>query len=343
VTQLRTHAPGRVNLIGDHTDYAGGLALPAAIDLGTTLTGTRSAGRIELHSEEFESTMRIGLPVTQRIDTLEPSWSRYVAAVAREMNCIEGVTGRITSTLPIGAGLSSSASLELATALALGFGGSALELAKLGQRCEFAAVGVPCGLLDQLSCAFGREGHALLIDFATTSIEPVELPDDIEIVIIHSGVARTLAGSAYAERRAACERATELLGPLADCHPGTLDLIDDPVIMRRARHVITECQRVRDGVAALRSDNIEDFGRLMIQSHASLRNDFEVSTPEVDALVEHLNTIGGVHGARVTGAGFGGCVVALTRPGAIHDPTALTGRGWKVRASGPASVETITD
>ncbi len=343
MTQLRAHAPGRVNLIGDHTDYVGGLALPVAIDLGTTITGSASTGVIELQSEQLGSRMHLDVPVNQQIGTIEPSWSRYIAAVAREMDCREGFTGTISSTLPLGAGLSSSASLELATALALGFDGSTLELARLGQRCELAAVGVPCGLLDQLSSAFGREGHALLIDFATTSIEPIELPGDIEIVIIHSGVERTLAGSAYGERRTACERATALLGPLADCDPNALDRIEDPVIRRRARHVITECQRVRDAVAALRSNTIETFGRLMVESHASLRDDFEVSTPVVDALVEQLIAIDGVHGARVTGAGFGGCVVALTRPGAIHDPTSFTGRGWKVRASGPASVELITD
>jgi galactokinase len=243
----------------------------------------------------------------------------------------------------LGAGLSSSASLELACALALGFEGTPRELALLAQRAEHSAVGVPCGLLDQLSGAFGREGHALLIDFASTTIEEVLLPEDIEILVIHSGIERALAGSAYAERREACERAASIIGPLADCGSEALDGISDPIIRRRARHVITECQRVRESVAALRAGDPGTFGRLMVESHISLRDDFEVSTVEVDRLVERLVAIDGVHGARVTGAGFGGCVVAIGEPGAIADPAAFTGRGWRVRASGPASVEMIDD
>lgn len=343
MTLLRARAPGRVNLIGDHTDYAGGLALPIAIDLGTTITGTRTGDVLELHSQQFDTAMALPVPIDRSVARIEPPWSRYVAAVARELGCTTGFTGTITSTLPLGAGLSSSASLELACALAFGFEGSPLELAELGQRSEFAAVGVPCGLLDQLSCAFGRLGHALLIDFSTIAIEPVTLPDDLEILVIHSGVERTLAGSAYAERREDCERAASIIGPLAECEPGAIDQLTDPIVRRRARHVITECQRVRRAVAALRSGDLPEVGRQMIASHASLREDFEVSTPELDALVDHLTAIPGVHGARVTGAGFGGCVVAITRPGVIEDPAALTGRGWRVRASGPASVETVDD
>ena len=343
MTRIRAHAPGRVNLIGDHTDYAGGLALPMAIDLGTTIAGRRGGTVLELRSEQFDTTMCVPVPVTGPITSIEPAWSRYVAAVAGELGSSIGLTGTITSTLPLGAGLSSSASLELAGALALGFEGTPMELALLAQRAEHRAVGVPCGLLDQLSCAFGREGHALLIDFATLDIEPVALGDAIEIVIIHSGVERALAGSAYAERRAACERAAAILGPLAACDPAELDRLEDPVVRRRARHVITECQRVRDAVAALRAGEIGTVGRLMAESHASLRDDFEVSTPEVDGVVERLGSIDGVHGARVTGAGFGGCVVAITEPGALEDPTAITGRGWRVRASGPASVELLAD
>jgi galactokinase len=341
MTEIRAHAPGRVNLIGDHTDYAGGLALPMAIDLGTTITGRRGGGVLDLRSERFETSMQLPVPIRSAIDALEPSWSRYVAAIAQQMHSRTGFTGTITSTLPIGAGLSSSASLELAFALALGFEGTPRELAELGHRSEFAAVGVPCGLLDQLSSAFGREGHALLIDFASSTVEEIALPDDLGIVIIHSGVERSLAGSAYAERRAACELAASIIGPLADCAPGAIDQLDDPVVRRRARHIITECQRVRDAVAALRTGDTDTLGRLMVQSHESLRDDFEVSTVELDLLVERLLTIDGVHGARVTGAGFGGCVVAITEPGAIGDPTELTGRGWHVRASGPASVETL--
>ena len=341
MTRVRAHAPGRVNLIGDHTDYAGGLALPMAIDLGTTITGARGGGTLRLHSEHFGDDIELAVPLADARVT--PDWARYVAAVAVEMRCVVGFEGSIDTTLPIGAGLSSSASLELATALALGFEGSPVELALLGQRSEFTAVGVPCGLLDQISSAFGREGHALCIDFATLGVDPVPIPDELEIIVVHSGVERTLAGSAYAERRAACETAASIVGDLRTCSDDALAAIDDPVIRRRARHVITECKRVTDAVAALSAADGSGFGELMSASHRSLRDDFEVSTPVVDSLVDHLSSIAGVHGARVTGAGFGGCVVAACEPGAIDDPARITGRGWRVRASGPARVELLAD
>ncbi len=261
--------------------------------------------------------------------------------VAAEMQCTKGFDGSITSNLPLGAGLSSSASLEIAVALALGFDGTPMELALLAQRSEFTAVGVPCGLLDQFSCVFGRDGHALLIDFNAASIEPVPIPEDLEIIVVHSGVERTLAGSAYSERRAACETAASIIGELPECEIGDLDAISDPVVRRRARHVITECERVVNATSALRDHDARAFGALMNDSHRSLRDDFEVSTNEVDELVSHLTSIPGVHGARMTGAGFGGCVVAACEPGSIVDPSSFTGRGWKVRASGPARVELL--
>ena len=339
MTNVVAHAPGRVNLIGDHTDYAGGLALPMAIDLGTTIVGHRGGDQLRMRSEQFRTAMIEAVPI---MDTqIEPTWARYVAAVANEMRVSLGFDGTITSTLPLGAGLSSSASLEIAAALALGFDGTPMELALLAQRSEFAAVGVPCGLLDQFASVFGRDGHALLIDFNATSIEPVPMPGDLEIIVVHSGVERTLAGSAYSERRTACETAASIIGELATCSIGDIEAISDPVVRRRARHVITECERVREGANALRSDDGAGFGALMIESQASLRSDFEVSTAEVDELVSHLLSIPGVHGARMTGAGFGGCVVAACKPGAIPEPTSITGRGWNVRAAGPARVELL--
>ena len=333
------HAPGRVNLIGDHTDYAGGLALPMAIDLGTTISGRRGGDLLRLRSEQFDAQAAMPVPIHDA--HIEPSWARYAAAVALELQCMQGFDGSISSTLPLGAGLSSSASLEIAVALALGFDGTEMELALLAQRSEFAAVGVPCGLLDQFSCVFGRDGHALLIDFDATTIEPVPMPDELEIIVVHSGVERTLAGSAYAERRAACESAASIVGALASCSVDDLHAISDPMIRRRARHVVTECDRVVDATSVLRDHDASAFGALMNDSHRSLRDDFEVSTPEVDELVIHLTSIPGVHGARMTGAGFGGCVVAACEPGSIVDPSSFTGRGWKVRASGPARVELL--
>lgn len=340
-TRVVAQAPGRVNLIGDHTDHAGGLALPMAIDLGTTIEGRRGGDHLQLRSAQFPSALSVSLPL--RDARIEPDWARYVAAVALELQPEQGFTGTITSTLPLGAGLSSSASLEIAAALALGFTGSDMELALLAQRSEFAAVGVPCGLLDQLACVFAEEGHALCIDFGSLEIATVPMPVGLDIVVVHSGVERTLAGSAYAERRAACEHAASIIGPLAACSVEDLPAIADPIIRRRARHVITECSRVVDATEALRSGDVVSFGEHMTDSHRSLRDDFEVSTPEVDALVEVLTAMPGVHGARITGAGFGGCVVAACEPGAIADPTAFSGRGWIVRAAGPAGVQLLDD
>ena len=322
------HAPGRVNLIGDHTDHAGGVALPIAIDLGTTITGTRGGDTIDLRSDRAEGQLRLPVPVgvpvgsdaALDIDALQPSWGRYVAAVAELLGASVGFVGEVHSDLPLGAGLSSSASLEVSAALALGAEVPRLDLARLAQAAEVRAVGVPCGLLDQLSSTFGVADHALLIDFRTLAIIPVPLPADCEIVVVHSGQERTLAGSASLD---------------------DLSRIADPIVRRRALHVVTECARVHAAVAALRDGDLPAFGARMVESHASLRDDFEVSTPTLDALVDRLLALPGVHGARLTGAGFGGCVVAVTEPGAIGDAAALTGRGWKVRAVGPASVQPL--
>jgi galactokinase len=321
-----------VNLIGDHTDYAGGLALPMAVDLGTTVEGERTGSTVELCSDQDPTPARVDLAVTDPA-AVEPPWARYVAGVVAELRPTVGLRGRVRSTLPVGAGLSSSAALELSVALALGFEGDPLELARLGQRAEHRASGVPCGLMDQLTSACGVEGHALLVDFATTRVTPVPLPDDAEVVVVHSGEPRALAGSAYAERRSRVEAATALLGPLRDRPLRDLDALDDPVLRRRARHVLTENARVRAAAEALAAGDPAEVGRLMLESHASLRDDFEVSTPALDELVATLRASPGVHGARLTGAGFGGCVVALCEPGA------LPGRGWHVRASAGARRE----
>ena len=270
-------------------------------------------------------------------------------AVAREVAALgpdrppPGFTGTIATTVPVGAGLSSSAALELSLALAFGFEGTPIELARLGQRAEHRAVGVPCGLLDQLTSATGVEGHALLLDLAegvddAAMVTPVPMPDHVDVVVVHSGQERSLAGSAYAERRAQCEQAAALVGPLAHASTDDITAIDDPVLRRRARHVATECARVRAAAEALRAGDAATFGRLMLESHASLRDDFEVSTDALDATVSRLMAVPGVLGARLTGAGFGGCVVALCERGAVPDPAALTGRGWLVRPAAGASV-----
>jgi len=337
MTAVTVQAPGRVNLIGDHTDYAGGLALPCAIDLGITIRGERNGSVIKLVSDAAAGTLKLDLTSSFDIASMQPPWGRYVAAVASELEPTIGLQGILRSTLPIGAGLSSSAALEIATALALGFEGEPMELALLSQRAELRAVGVPCGLLDQSAIIFGRANHALLIDFSSMSIEYVAFPQNLDIVIVHSGQERALVDSQYQDRREACEQAAQLIGPLSHADKTSIQSLDEP-LRRRARHVATECQRVRDAAFALRNSDGAAVGKLMTESHRSLRDDFEVSTALIDQLVDRLVARPGVFGARVTGAGFGGCVVALCESGAIADPNELTGRGWIVHPSDGATL-----
>lgn len=329
---VRAVGPGRVNLIGDHTDTTGGLVLPMAIDLATTITGARGGEQVVLASAAEPEVAVVPLDVDEPA-AIEPAWARYVAGVVAELRPSVGFTGEVQTTLPVGAGLSSSAALEVAVALALGFDGRPRPLARLAQRAEQRASGVPCGIMDQLASAAGVAGHALLIDCHAETVHPVPIPPGLEVRVVHSGQARSLAGSAYGERRAAVVAAEEELGSLRLLtDPAAAEAVADPVRRRRARHVITENQRVRDFAAALAADDRAEAGRLMGASHASLRDDFEVSTPILDALVARLAARPGVHGCRLTGAGFGGCVVAITEPGALDE-------GWAVHASGGARVE----
>ena len=328
-TVISAYAPGRVNLIGEHTDTTGGLALPLAIDLGTTVTGTRGGDRIRLRSADEPAMVDLPLRVDDPA-AVTPGWGRYVAGVVAELAPTDGFDGTVSTTLPVGAGLSSSAALELAVALALGFEGSSQALARLGQRAERRAVGVPCGVMDQLASAAGVARHALLLDCSSLAVTPVPLPEDLEVVAVHSGERRSLAGSPYGERRAAVEAAEQVVGPLRTItEVRVLDVIEDPVLRRRARHVVTENQRVRDMVAALRAGDEPAVGVLLAEGHASLAHDFEVSTPRLDELVAHLSGRRGVLGARLTGAGFGGCAVVVCRPGSLE-------MGWRLTASAGA-------
>jgi galactokinase len=326
-----------VNLIGDHTDHTGGLVLPMAIDLGTTVSGEPGGDGVLLRSADQAEPAAIALDVDDpaRVD---PPWARYVAGVVAELRPGSGFTGEVTTTLPIGAGLSSSAALEVAVALALGFAGDPIELAHLCQRAEQRASGVPCGIMDQLASVAGVEGHALRIDCSSLDVRPVRVPDDLEVVVVDSGEPRSLATSSYAERAAACRTAEEAIGPLARARLTDLGGIADETVRRRARHVITENARVDDFAVALASGDRPALRSLMAESHASLRDDFEVSTPALDGLVEALATLDGVVGARLTGAGFGGCAVALVERGARIDGAH---RSWRVRASSGAVVEGV--
>jgi len=320
---IRVLAPGRVNLIGDHTDYTGGLVMPMAIDRYTEIVGWREGHRVVLHSADEAEQVDLPLEVPDPA-TVAPAWGRYVAGVVAEVRPQIGFHGSVTTDIPIGAGLSSSAALEVAVALALGHPGDAVDLARACQRAEQRASGVPCGIMDQLCVAAGMDGHALLIDCDSLAIEPVPMPSDAEVVvqfITH----RTLVGSPYADRVAECARAEAEIGPLREAGPADAARIGDPTVRLRALHVTEENQRVRDFADALRAHDLAGAGRLMVASHRSLASQYHTSTPQMDAAVEALCATPGVHGARMTGGGFGGCVVALTEPGALL-------QGWVVRA-----------
>lgn len=320
------HAPGRVNLIGDHTDYTGGLVFPMAIDRGTTIEFTTGGSAIELRSDADDAAIRIELPVEGDPSTVTPRWGTYIAAMARELGTTTGLDGTVTSTIPAGAGLSSSAALECAVGLALGFDGSAVELALVARRAEHVATGVPTGIMDQLCIAAATRGTATMIDCHTLDVTHVAIPDDVDIVVRFVGH-RTLVGSAYADRVAECRAAEEVLGPLRSTSLEAIERADlDDVVRRRARHVVTENGRVVEFAAALADGDYTTAGALMIESHRSLADDFETSTATMDRAVGDLLTSPRVFGARMTGGGFGGCVVAICEPGALGD-------GWVVAAS----------
>lgn len=321
-----------MNLIGDHTDHSGGLVLPMAIHLATTISGERGGDSVELRSSTEPQPAYVPLDVGDPA-ALQPEWARYVAAVTAELRPATGLRGSVDSTLPVGAGLSSSAAFEVALALALGFEGPALDLALLAQRAEHRASGVPCGIMDQLACAAGVEGHALRIDCTSFEVQAVPMPADVDVVVVDSRQRRRLSDSAYAQRVAECRAAEAEIGPLRHAAPAGVEAISDSTIRRRARHVVSENLRVDQFASALTSGDRASMADALAASHHSLRDDFDVSTPLLDELVELLAAIEGVIGARLTGAGFGGCVVVLAERGA---PLPADLAHWRVRASAGA-------
>jgi len=319
----RTTAPGRVNLIGDHTDYTGGLVLPMAIDLATSIEWEES-DRVRLTSSVDSDPVDFD-PRASFDSSMTPRWGRYVAAVASLMESPRGFVGRVSTTLPVGAGLASSAALEIAVALAMGFEGDAIELARMCQRAEHLATGVPTGIMDQMCIASARRGTATLIDCSTLAVRHVSVPEEAA-VLVQFIAHRTLEGSEYSTRVAECARAESEIGPLRVASLDDAARISDPIAGSRARHVISENHRVGSFAAALEAGDLARAGALMTESHRSLAGDFAVSTPTMDAAVAQMLAVPGVFGARMTGGGFGGCIVALIASNA-------EGPGWRVHPS----------
>ena len=331
-------APGRVVLIGDHTDYNGGLSLPMAIELATEVTFTPRLGSflVGVHSEQFpDHPLEITLVNTARV----PPEAALAAALLRLQPPASGGLVSVRSTLPVGAGLSSSAAFSVGLLLALGHDSDPIALARHCQEAERTA-GAQVGLLDPLAIAAATESHALYIDFATLEMRAVLLPDQAAFVIVHSEAPRLLTRTPYATRRAECDRAASVLGqPLGSCDLGDLSALGDPVLRRRARHVVTECARVREAERLLACGNLRGLGEIMTDGHHSMADDYKASTPLVDELVEDLLAQPGVLGARMTGGGFGGCVLALCEPDspALEPATHTPRRAWRVSPSGGAA------
>ncbi len=392
---LIVRAPGRVNLIGEHTDYNDGFVLPIAIDRAVWIAASSCVSHLAtIAALDFDqsATFRITelapgssggwiaypaprsadspAPEAQRSGVSRPStargWAAYPAGVAWSLReagyAVSGIDAVFASNVPIGAGLSSSAAVEVAFATAWdrlsGFDLPKPELARLCQRAENEYVGVKCGIMDQTISAMGRAGHALLLDCRDLSTQHVPLPPGYAIVAGDTKVKRSLASSAYNERRAQCEAAVRILqahdpsiGALRDVTPEFLARYAHELpeaVRKRARHVVSENARVLESVEALRRGDVEAFGRAMIASHASLRDDYEVSCRELDAMVEAALRVEGVIGARMTGAGFGGCVVSLVRndaverfmrevPAAYKDATGIEPAVYVCRASDGAA------
>lgn len=322
--ELVVQAPGRVNLIGEHTDYNEGFVLPMALPFATAVALTPHASRhINVASEGFESvSFDIDEPLADH------GWGRYVHGIAQLLtndgHATTGWTGCIATDIPTGASLSSSAALEVATGLATVTAAGAtigpVELAKAAQRVENDLLGLPSGIMDQLASAACTAGCAVRIDCRDLSLDDVMLPSDVTVVILDTGTRRELLDSEYAARQADCKAAAAAIGvdTLRDAVVADLDAIGDERVRRRARHVITANHRVAAAVDAMQSNDSATLGQLMTESHASLRDDFEVTGPALDAIVALANTIDGCHGARMTGGGFAGCAIALVDTTAVN-------------------------
>jgi galactokinase len=328
-------APGRVNLIGEHTDYNDGFVMPAAIGFYTWIAASPRPDRtLHVRSGEFHETIDLSL------DSLggppRKHWSDFVRGVAAVLQSrgvrLTGANLIIQGQVPIGAGLSSSASLEIATGLALLASSRAevppLDLVKIAQRAEHQYVGTLCGIMDQFIAVFATSGHALMLDCRSLQSQSLLVPDDAKLVICNSMVKHELASGEYNRRRAECEAGVKVFQRskstvqalrdvgLADLEKHRAELSD--VVYRRCRHVISENQRVLDAAESLRAGDLHRFGQLMYESHRSLQTDYEVSSTELDLLVDIATSCEGVYGSRMTGGGFGGCTITLARSHSVE-------------------------
>jgi galactokinase len=343
-------APGRVNLIGEHTDYNDGFVMPAAIGFSTFVTITpRPDRKLDIISENFAEQIEIDLDDTN--PRPRKHWSDYVAGVAvtllRAGYSLSGATLRIRGEVPIGSGLSSSAAIEVATAYALlsvsGQQVDPVTIAKLCQRAENEFVGARVGIMDQFVSCMGQADHALLLDCRSLEYKVLPLPSTVRLVICNTMIRHSLAAGEYNVRRAQC---AEGVAALAKHLPGIHALRDvsmsdleqyggdlDPVVFRRCRHVVSENARVLAAAEALQLSDFEKFGQLMRESHASLRDDYEVSCRELDVMVELAESVPGVFGSRMTGGGFGGCTVNLVQAEAVDQFKTVVTSGY-IEATG---------
>ena len=345
--ELAFAAPGRANLIGEHTDHNDGFVLPVALELTTVVAGRRAQGTVRLTSLDQPGEVEVELATARGP---RAGWGRYVSAVVKalldEGLPLEGFEGVLASDVPLGSGLSSSAALEVAIARALVTQETdPVKLARICRRAENRYVGVQSGIMDQLASAGARAGHALLIDCLSETVDQVPFPDQLSILVVDSGVRRELGDSGYNQRRTECRDAAEALGVPSLRHARREDLGRiEGVLLARARHVVTENERVLEAAAALRRADFASLGRLFRASHESLSGDFDASTPEVDLLVDIAASTEGVVGARLTGGGWGGCTVNLVLASRASEVALIilqryesgTGRVARYWISGPA-------
>lgn len=348
--QLVYRAPGRVNLIGEHTDYNDGFVFPAAIDLYTRVTLTpREDRKLLIHTESFSDDIEVDLDDPHPIAC--GHWSDYVQGVAlmleRAGHRLKGADLDVRSTVPIGAGLSSSAALEVAAGYALleasGHEVNRLELAKLCQQAENEFVGMRCGIMDQFIACFGRADHSLMLDCRSLEYRLVPLPVEVRLVICNTMIRHELAAGEYNNRRAECEAGVRYFAKFCPDVRALRDVtIDDleshgddlpETILKRCRHVVTENARVVKAAAALEQGDLNALGEMMAASHRSLKKDYEVSCTELDTMVELATQLEGVYGARMTGGGFGGCTINLVKADRVAKFAENVARGYE-RATG---------